>query len=156
MASNIHPDIPDHTTVRDAFERLSPEATPRWGTLDATGMLEHCARFNELYMGRRGAPLPVRVLARLFSGLAVRKFTGASPFEMQHGMKTLSAIRVDPSSADQDTFEATRARLLATLDDLDAIEGTWAHPLYGRIDAESGKAMARSHAAYHLHQFGLL
>jgi hypothetical protein len=156
MASTIHPDIPDHATVRDAFQRLSPEATPGWGTLDAAAMLEHCARFNELYLGRRSAPLAVRVLARLFSGFAVRKFTSSSPFEMQHGMKTLSAIRVEPSAVDPDAFEATRTRLLATLDELDAIGGTWAHPLYGSIDAEAGKAMARSHAAHHLRQFGLL
>ena len=46
--------------------------------------------------------------------------------------------------------------MLATLDEVEAIQGAWDHPLYGRLDAEVAKAAARHHTAHHLHQFGAL
>ena len=156
MKLPIHPETPDTATIRDAFQRLTADTPARWGTLDAAGMLEHVARFNELYLGRRRPSWMIRTLARVFAGPFLKKFLGASPFEMERGMKTLPDIRVDPSAVDPSGFEDARTRVIGTLDELDAIRGAWDHPLYGRIDAETGKGMARHHAAHHLNQFGLL
>lgn len=152
----FHPHLPDHATVRSAFLRLEPDTPGRWGTLDATGMLEHCARFNETYLGRRKVSWMVRILGRLLGGVFVKKFLSDSPFAMKRGMGTLPSIRVEPSDADAAGFEDARGRLLATLDEIGAIRGTWDHPLYGRMDAEKGKALVRHHCTHHLHQFGVL
>lgn len=156
MKLTAHPEIPDAATVRAGFERLSPDTQARWGTLDAPAMLEHIARFNELYLGRRQPSWMVRTLARLFAGPFLKKLLSVSPFDTQRGMRTLGDLRVEPSTVDGAAFEEARARVISTLDELDAIRGTWDHPLYGSIDAETGKALVRHHAAHHLHQFGVL
>jgi len=124
--------------------------------MDAPAMLEHCLRFNEVYLGRRRSAWLVRLLARVFAGPFLRKALRTSPRDMKRGIRTLPSLRIDPGSIDASAFEATRSRLLSTLDKIDAVQGEWNHPLYGRIDAAVGKAVARHHAAHHLHQFGLL
>jgi len=156
MATTIHPEIPDPETVRAAFERLAPDARAGWGRMNAPAMLEHCLRFNEIYLGRRRPAWPIRLLARLLAGPFLERALRTSPREMKRGIRTLPSLRVDPEAADGSAFEDTRARLLSTFDEIDGIRGVWAHPLYGRIDAEVGKAVARHHAAHHLHQFGAL
>lgn len=156
MSSVIHSDIPEADEVRAAFERLAPDTTARWGTMDAPAMLEHCLRFNEIYLGRRRPAWPIRILARLFAGPFLKRALATSPREMKRGIRTLPALKVDPGAIEASDFEDTRTRLLSTFDEIDAVDGRWNHPLYGRIEAERGKAMARHHAAHHLHQFGLL
>ena len=156
MSARIHPDTPDAATVREAFGRLTPDTPARWGRLDAPGVVEHVTRFNEIYLGRRRPGWFVGLMARLLGGFFIRKFLAASPFATPKSMQTLPDLRVDAGDVDPADFEQRRTRLLATFDELEAITGTWAHPLYGRIDAEVGQALARHHAAHHLHQFGLL
>lgn len=158
----IHPDTPDAGTVKAAAASLRPEDPPAWGRMSAPRMLEHCARFHEVYLGRRPTPLLVRVLGRLVGGPFIRRFLARSPLEMPRGMRTLPGLQVDGADdgaddrADEVAFTAARDRFLATFDEIEARSGTWDHPLYGRIDAEVGKALARHHAAHHLHQFGKL
>ncbi len=156
MSLAIHPEIPKAEEVRAAFARLAPDTPARWGTMDAPAMLEHCLRFNEIYLGRRRPAWPIRILARLFAGPFLKRALATSPREMKRGIRTLPALKVDPGAIDASDVEATRTRLLSTFDEIDAVRGRWDHPLYGRIEAEVGKAMARHHAAHHLHQFGLL
>lgn len=156
MSFEIHPDVPDFAAVRSAVRALAPTDAARWGSMDAPRMVEHCARFNEVYLGRIEEGWAVRILARLFGGFAIRRFLATSPFEMKKGMTTLPALRMAEEDFDAGRFEASRTRFLETLAEIEAISGAWAHPLYGRIDAEVGKALARHHAAHHLHQFGRL
>lgn len=156
MSFDIHPDTPAPDTVREAVARLTPQTKARWGTLNSTGMLEHVTRFHEIYLGRRSAPWAVRVLARLLGPPMIRKFLATSPFEMQRGMRTLPGIRIDPREVKAESFEAERAQMLETFDEIHALMGEVVHPLYGRIDADVVKALTRHHAAHHLSQFGVL
>lgn len=156
MSVTIHPAIPDAAALRDALGDLSADTEPRWGTMNAPAMLEHCARFNELYLGRRRPSLPVRLIARLFSGFITRRFASQSPFETKRGATTMPDLKVEDAEMDRDDFEALRDRVLSTLDEIEAHTGTWHHPLYGRIDAALGTALARAHLTHHLHQFGVM
>lgn len=156
MPFKIHPDTPAPETIRDAVARLDPQTRARWGTLNSTGMLEHVARFHEIYLGRRSAPWPVRVLARLIGRPMIGKFLATSPFEMQRGMRTLPGLRIDAREVKAESFETERARMLETFDEIHALMGEVVHPLYGRIDADVVKALTRHHAAHHLSQFGVL
>lgn len=156
MALVIHPDTPAPHTIREAVARLDPQTKARWGTLNATGMLEHVARFHEIYLGRRSAPWPVRVLARLIGRRMIGKFLATSPFQMQRGMRTLPGIRIDPSEVKAESFESERARMLGTFDEIHLLVGEVVHPLYGEMEADVVKALARHHAAHHLSQFGVL
>jgi hypothetical protein len=154
MTARFHPDIPDFATIRDAFESLEPTDAARWGTMDAPAMLEHVARFNEMYLGRVRVPGWTRVLARLFGGLFIRRLLATSPFETKRGMTTLPVLRVAAEGAGDARFEEARVRLLRTLDEIEAMSGEWDHPLYGGLAADMGKALVRHHAAHHLNQFG--
>lgn len=156
MSTYIHPDTPDAAAVRDAIGRLAPDTPARWGKLDAPGMLEHLTRFNEIYLGRLSPSWFVRTMAGLIGGFFVRKFLARSPFDTPKSMRTLPDLQVEAGSVDPAGFSDLRARLLSTFDEIEAITGTWNHPLYGRIDAEVGRALARHHAAHHLNQFGVL
>ncbi|MEQ9568594.1 MAG: DUF1569 domain-containing protein [Longimicrobiales bacterium] len=156
MSFEIHPDTPAPDTIREAVARLTPETRGRWGTLNSTGMLEHVARFHEIYLGRRLAPWPVRVLARLIGRPMIGKFLATSPFKMQRGMRTLPGLRIDTREVRAESFEAERAQMLETFEEIHALMGEVAHPLYGRIDADVVKALTRHHAAHHLSQFGVL
>jgi hypothetical protein len=156
MAFPIHPDTPSPDAIREAVARLTPKTVARWGTMNAVGMLEHVARFHEIYLGRRSAPWLVRVLARLFGRPMIRKFLATSPSEMQRGMRTLPGLRIEADSVSDASFESVRARVLETFDELHATTGEVVSPLYGRIEAEVVQALTRHHAAHHLLQFGVL
>ena len=156
MSFEIHPDTPASDTIREAVARLTPQTRARWGTLNSTGMLEHVARFHEIYLGRRSAPWPVRVLARLIGRPMIGKFLAISPFKMQRGMRTIPGLRIDAREAKAESFETERAKMLETFDEIHALMGEVVHPLYGRIDADVVKALTRHHAAHHLSQFGVL
>jgi len=151
----IHPDVPDMEAVRDAFAALEATDERRWGTMTAAQMAEHVARFNEIYLGRVRVGGVTGFLAKLFGKPFVRRFLAGSPYEMKRGMGTLPAIRIE-EPLDEVAFEAARARVLATFEEIEAKSGTWDHPLYGAIPAGVGQALARHHAAHHLRQFGRL
>lgn len=149
----LHPDIPDRASVRAAFEALQADDPRQWGTMSAAQMAEHIARFNEIYLGRIRVGGFMGFMAKLLGKPIIRRFLAGSPFEMKRGMGTLPAIRID-EDVDEAAFEAARARVLATFEEIEARSGEWDHPLYGRMPAEAAQALARHHAAHHLRQFG--
>ncbi len=151
----IHPDTPDIAAVRGAFEALEATDQRRWGTMTAPQMAEHVARFNEIYLGRIEVGGIMGFLARLVGKPFIRRFLATSPYAMKRGMGTIPAIRME-EPVDEAAFEDARARVLSTFDEIEAKTGEWDHPLYGKIPAEVGRALARHHAAHHLRQFGRL
>lgn len=156
MTGTVHPEVPDFGAVRDAFGALEYTDAARWGKMDAPAMVEHVRRFNETYLGRVRVPAGTRFLARLLGGFFIRRYLKMSPFEMKRSMTTLPVLQVAPDLRSAAEFEATRRRLLRSFEEIEAISGEWDHPLYGKIPAETGKALARHHAAHHLRQFGRL
>lgn len=156
MPFSIHPDTPTPDAIRTAIARLTPETDARWGTLNAVGMLEHVARFHEIYLGRRSVPWLVRGLARLLGRPMIRRFLATSPFEMKRGIRTIPGLQVDADEVREASFDAERTRALATFDEIHAMTGEVVHPLYGRIEADVVQALTRHHAAHHMSQFGVL
>lgn len=117
-------------------------------------MLRHCARFMELYLGAIGVNVGVRLLARLFGPMFLRRFIVKPLGGTPKNMRTLQSIRADePGVLD---FDSERALFLQALSGVEALEGEVDHGLYGVMDAEEAKALVRHHTAHHFHQFGLL
>ena len=147
-------DTPSFEAFRAALERLDADTLPAWGVLDAAGMLRHCARFMELYLGSIGVHSGVRLLARWFGPMFLRRFI-VKPLGMTpRHMKTLQSIRAQEQ--DVRGFEDERAAFLAAMAGVEALEGLVEHGLYGWMKAEDAKALVRHHTAHHFHQFGLL
>lgn len=156
MSPPLHADIPDFATVRRAIAALTPGDEACWGSMNASSMVEHLVRLNEIYLGRRPVAWWVALLARLIRGPVIRHILATSPFETKRGMTTLATLRVAGDSVDVSAFDAVRDRFLSTLDEIEAKQGRWAHPLFGSIDSALPQALVRYHAAHHLRQFGRL
>ena len=137
-----------------ALERLGADTRPAWGVLDAAGMLRHCARFMELYLGSIGVHPGVRFLARRLGPMFLRRFIVKPVGMTPRHMKTLQSIRAE--EPDVRGFEEERAAFLAALAGVEALEGLVDHGLYGCMEAEDAKALVRHHTAHHFHQFGLI
>lgn len=155
MSVKLAPDLPDAETLKEALARLEQTSRPQWGTMTVVQMLAHCARLHDLYLGRVQASRKTRILARLLGRPFIRKSLATSPFHLRRGQRTLPELETGAVTVDGE-FEGMRARVLASLDEIEGRSGRWKHPLYGEIDAAVGQALARHHLAHHLHQFGVL
>ena len=147
-------DTPSFEGLRDALLRLDATTRPDWGKLDAQGMLEHCSRFVDLYLGRVPVSGAIRFAARWMGPLFLRRMVAKSPLDTPRNMRTLGALQ--PEAVDAETFADALARFRSGLDEIEALEGEMDHVLYGPTDAASIKTLVRHHAAHHFHQFGLL
>ena len=147
-------DTPSFGELRRALERLEADAVPAWGQLNAAGMLRHCARFMELYLGAIGVHPVVRFLARWFAPRFLRWFIVKPLGGTPRNMRTLQSIRaVEPEVSG---FLEERDLFLKALDEIEALQGTVNHGLYGLMRAEDAQALVRHHTAHHFHQFGLI
>ena len=136
------------------MERLEADAVPAWGQLNAAGMLRHCARFMELYLGAIGVHPVVRFLARWLAPRFLRGYIVKPLGGTPRNMRTLQSIRaVEPEVSG---FLEERDLFLKALDGVEALQGTVNHGLYGLMRAEDAQALVRHHTAHHFHQFGLI
>jgi hypothetical protein len=117
-------------------------------------MARHCHTFAELCLGRVQVGLPVRVLARLFGPLFLRRLLARPVAAAPKNLTTLPVLRARPGDALD--FDDERHRLLAALDDIGALAGVHRHPLYGPMRATDVQSLVRHHTAHHANQFGLL
>ncbi|QDV04657.1 hypothetical protein Poly30_01480 [Planctomycetes bacterium Poly30] len=147
-------DTPTLDDLIEAIDRLDPGTVPAWGKLNAASMLEHCARFVDLYLGRLTVSRPVRIMARLLGPLFLKRVLAKSPTATPRNLRTLGEIQVSPSAAA--AFEPAAERLRSGLFELKGLSGVCRHVLYGQVEAETLKALVRHHTAHHFHQFGLL
>jgi len=147
-------DTPTLSELRSAFMRLSAETQPRWGKMGAAQMTKHCRSFVDLYMGSVPVAWPVRFIARLIGPSFLRKTLVKSPRATPKNMRTMPAIRVDPTC--KLDLEPERTRLFEAFDAIERLSGQVEHPLYGSMFAEDVSALVRHHTAHHANQFGLL
>ena len=136
------------------MERLEEDAAPAWGRLNAAGMLRHCTRFMELYLGAIGVHPVVRLLARWLAPRFLRGYIVKPLGDTPRNMRTLQSIRaVEPEVGG---FLDEKDLFLKALGDVEALQGTVNHGLYGLMWAKDAKALVRHHTAHHFHQFGLI
>lgn len=147
-------DTPTLDELIAAVDRLEPGTTPAWGKLNAPSMLEHCARFVDLYLGRLTVSRPIRIMARLIGPLFLKRVLAKSPTATPKNLRTLGEISVDPDLITE--FEPAADRLRAGLREVAGLSGVCQHVMYGDTDAETLQALVRHHTAHHFHQFGLL
>ncbi len=147
-------DTPTLDELLAAMDSLASDQAPRWGTMDAAAMLEHCASFVDLYLGRVRVGQPVRMIARLIGPIFLRKVMAKSPTATPKNLRTLSEIKTKAGGAVD--LGPAKERLRAGLEEVRVMDGVQAHVLYGASEAESLRSLVRHHTAHHFHQFGLL
>jgi hypothetical protein len=146
-------DTPSLSELHAALAAARPDTPGRWGRMTCSQMVRHCRRFCDLYLGRISVPWPTRLLARLAGPLFLRRTLPRSPAATPRNLRTLPALQA--AAAEDPDFAAELARLLAALDAVGGLSGTYRHPLYGEMAATDVIALVRHHTAHHAHQFGL-
>jgi hypothetical protein len=146
-------DTPTLTQLRLYILQLKSDSKPLWGTMNSSEMCKHCNNFIRLYLGELKVAMPIRLLARIFGSLFIKKLLSKSPKETPKNLNTLPAIRVKKEDLD---FDTERSELLDSLTKIETISGIIKHPLYGPMEAEDILSLIRHHTAHHLNQFNLL
>jgi hypothetical protein len=139
----------DRRSILNRFERLSPDARPRWGKLDAPRMVTHVtdamrASIGELSLTPKSSPLqywPVNLLVMFY--LPWPKSAPTAP-------ELIDRIPVS-WAAEIDTLRATVDRFIAR-----EISGPWQpHVAFDRINGSQWGRLTYRHLDHHLGQFGV-
>lgn len=146
-------ETPTLAELRNYLEKLNSDSLPRWGKMDSSEMCKHCNNFISLYLGEQTVPVYIRIIARLFGGIFLKRLLKKSPTETPKNLNTLPSIRVKKQELD---FSSERSVLLESLINIETINGIIKHPLYGPMEAEDILSLIRHHTAHHLNQFDLL
>ncbi len=145
-------DAAENEAIVARLAAVTADTRPRWGKLNATGMLAHCDK--PLLVARGELQLRRGLVGVLFGGWAKRKFIDRDgPF--QKGGPT------DPHflAPGADDFAAEQARLIEHVRDF-ARRGPDGltrepHPFFGRLTAEQWDRLMWKHLDHHLRQFGV-
>lgn len=142
----------DHDYVEDFIKRLgriSPDATPRWGTLTRQGMIQHIADTIRYSMGRAG-DMPDIGNAFMRRIVAPLILNGVVP--MPRNIKA-PPYPTRPSLDDAETLHAMLDEYLGLVQ---AGEFTpKPHPVFGEIGIDGWAKMHYRHFEHHLKQFGV-
>lgn len=138
----------DREAILARFERLSPEARPKWGKLDAPRMVTHVtdtlrSGIGEVTLRPTRSPLqywPVNTLVMFY--LPWPKGAGTAPELLER--------KPTEWKAELETLRAAVDRFIAR-----EISGPWpAHVTFGRINGEQWGRLTHRHFEHHLGQFG--
>lgn len=148
---------PMKTIFRDAdrqamlarIDAVRPQATPLWGTMNASQMLSHLVQSGKM----AAAELPTRPLRLPMRFTPIRQFIiYVMPFPKGVG----TAKELMP--VDGVELEASRAELHRLLEALARrqSERSWPeHPAFGRLNAREWGVLVYRHFDHHLRQFGV-
>ncbi len=140
----------DRAALIVRLERLSPDATPRWGRMNAQQMLAHVADGFRMAAGE----LPVRpkhvLPLRHFPLKHLMIYVLPFPKNVPTAPELLSR---SPESIE---FERGRIKeLLATLGAFPDGAARADHPLFGKMNTTLWGALGHKHFDHHLRQFGV-
>lgn len=140
-------DAAPRASLVERLERLSPEATARWGRMTAPKMLAHMTDAFRMALGE----LPVRPKKV--------PLIGSFPFK-QLVIYLLPFPRNAPTAPEiiarePDAFDVERATLKVLLDRLGGNVSYAAHPLFGTMTRSEWGALGYRHFDHHLRQFGV-
>lgn len=131
------------------LDAVTPQATPRWGTMNASQMLSHLVQSGKMAAGE----LPTRPLRLLLRFTPIRQFIiYVMPFPKGVG----TAKELMP--VDGAELEASRAELHRLLETLARNQNatSWPeHPAFGRLSGREWGVLVYRHFDHHLRQFGM-
>lgn len=133
----------------DRIERLTPDATPRWGEMSVARMLAHCTEVQRVLNGvpLEGTPWYIRLSAPIVK----RAVLSDRPFP--RGIPTHPQYEVP----DEREFETEKRRLLEALQAFRSSNAATRppHTLFGRLTDEQAGWVGYKHLDHHLTQFGV-
>ena len=149
--------IKTHGMVAELVARarkLSPDARPRWGRLNAHQMLCHVGDVVRLVLGDIPTrPRPPRTGARPFERFPLKQlFLYVLPWP--HGVRgPRAAFTTQPTALDGDV-RALEA-LLLRFEECEPKDDWPGHPIFGRITTRDWNRILYRHTDHHFRQFGI-
>lgn len=134
--------------VHQRIGSLTPEVKPKWGTMNATQMLAHCASQLRLCWGEIEVPSKKSVF-----GLFPLNVTMIWVMPWPKGAPTLPEM----ICADAENWEKENADLAAQIERFpEKIAANKApHPIFGKLSERTVGRLAYRHLDHHLRQFGV-
>ncbi len=134
------------------LEKLSPDATPQWGKMNAAQMIAHCAVAYKVPTGEvklQKLPFFLRLMGKLIkkSALGEKPYSKNSPTADEFVM-----------TGKELNFEAEKRAFLEGLDKFAAgpqVVTNFDHAFFGKMTAEEWARHIYKHTDYHFGQFGI-
>ncbi|MBI1316086.1 hypothetical protein GC167_04405 [bacterium] len=143
-----------NSAVPDALRRLRPDATPRWGILSATDMVDHLTR--AIRMSLIDEPREIRI-----SEDKRERYWAFLRSDKPMARHLRSPQEFYDIAIQEVGFDEARIRLLRTLIDMQLLytkkpDFSSIHPDFGRLDVALWTALHMKHFRHHFEQFGLM
>lgn len=143
-------DAATRTALIARVNALQPNATPKWGKMNAPQMLAHCAdalrmAYGDVVCTPKNSPL-------LSNGIVKRLLIGPLPWPK--GAPTAKEL----ISRAPSEWGAERQEVIGLIErfDRERTRTTWPdHPAFGALDGELWGKLAAKHLNHHFTQFGV-
>lgn len=135
--------------IVDRITKLESSFTPKWGKMNVSQMLAHCATSFETAYGDKK---PSRsIMGVLIGGFAKRQIINTKPFK--HGLPTDRSFVIKH----QPEFSAEKERLIKLVNRFatDQLTTKDPHPLFGMMSVADWDLLQFKHLNHHLSQFGV-
>lgn len=138
-------------TLLNRIQKLSPDTSPLWGSMNATEMLLHCNRINEQLLTATPAKKGTRInqyLARLLVLYLLPNY----PKNAQTPKRNVTKGQVDTSA-----FEEQRKKFVELVQRFPSHQNPieLPHPYFGDLNTAQWGLAGYKHVDHHLRQFGL-
>lgn len=133
------------------IQKLKPETTPLWGSMNATEMLLHCNRVNEQLLNAAPVKKGTR-MAQYLARLLVLYLLPAYPKNAKTPKRNVTKGQVDASA-----FEEQRQRFVVLIQQFPTHQKPieLPHPYFGDLNTAQWGLAGYKHVDHHLRQFGL-
>lgn len=127
---------------------LDDHHVAQWGKMNVYQMVNHCARFEEMLLGK--TKYKQVWIGRLFGKIALKSMMKAE--EIKPNMPTIRELMITTRDGDLAAGKAAWIGLLQEYEDFtnDAL----VHPFFGKLKWEQAGVLAYKHTNHHLKQFG--
>lgn len=147
-------DIYDKTyaaEILQRIDRLSPQSTPQWGTMQVAQMLAHCSAFQDIPMGNSSPPRGW--LGRLIGRFVKPVFYNDKP--LPHNMSTIPETLISDNRDFEAEKEKLKLRIIKLQNDGPDQCSPHPHPFFGLLTPEQWGRGIYKHLDHHLRQFGV-
>ena len=126
---------------------LSEASTAKWGKMNVSQMMKHCAQWDEMALGK--THYKQSFIGKLFGKMALKDMMKDAP--VKKNMPTVPSFKI----TEPRNFAVEKKNWLALLDEYKHYSGDgFLHPFFGHITKEQMGQMAYKHINHHLQQFG--
>ena len=132
---------------------ISSDISPKWGKMNISQMMRHCAYFIDLYTGKTKVNIIVRILGRCFGFIFLSYVMKLDPKKTPKNLSTSSFMKVTSNNLN---INHERKNLIKKMVELEKLNDIVIHPIYGKMSKEKTLFLIIHHTMHHLNQFGLI